>query len=121
LLGWQDANRDLRGVCLVEGPTDLLALKQLGVPALALCGTYLPGPTLEQLGRWARLYLLLDDDRAGREATTRLIAALGDRVIPVKLPAGVKDPADLATRHDGADLLARAIQLGSTPPAPRAG
>ena len=114
LLGWEAANRDLRGVCLVEGPMDLLALKQLGVPALALCGTYLPGPTMEQLGRWARLYLVLDEDRAGREATARLIRTFGDRLIPVKLPAGVKDPADLATRHDGAQLFGRAIQQAVT-------
>ena len=51
----------------MEGPTDLLALRHLGVPALALCGTYLPGPTLEQLGRWARLYLVLDNDRSELE------------------------------------------------------
>jgi DNA primase len=112
LLGWEAANRDLRGVCLVEGPMDLLALRQLGVPALALCGTYLPSPTMEQLGRWARLYLVLDEDRAGREATARLIRTFGDRVIAVTLPAGVKDPADLATRHDGAQLFGRAIQQG---------
>jgi DNA primase len=110
LLGWEAANRDLRGVCLVEGPMDLLALRQLGVPALALCGTYLPSPTMEQLGRWARLYLVLDEDRAGREATARLIRTFGDRVIAVTLPAGVKDPADLATRHDGAQLFGRAIR-----------
>jgi DNA primase len=110
LLGWEVANRDLRGVCLVEGPTDRLALSCLGVPALALCGTCLPGPTLEQLGRWARLYLVLDDDRAGLDATTRLVRIFGDRVIPVKLPASVQDPADLARRHDGARLFGRAIQ-----------
>jgi DNA primase len=113
LLGWEAANRDLRGVCLVEGPTDLLALKRWGAPGLALCGTYLPSPTLEQLGRWARLYLVLDNDRAGREATARLVRAFDDRVIPVKLPASVKDPADLAARHDGAQLFAKAIQQGS--------
>jgi hypothetical protein len=39
LLGWDEASRDLRGVCLVEGPLDLLALRKWGVPGLALCGT----------------------------------------------------------------------------------
>lgn len=28
LLGWDEASRDQRGVCLVEGPLDLLALRQ---------------------------------------------------------------------------------------------
>ena len=38
LLGWDAANRDLRGVCLVEGPTDLLALRHLGVPHWPFAG-----------------------------------------------------------------------------------
>jgi DNA primase len=121
LLGWEEASRDLRGVCLVEGPTDWLALRQWGVPALALCGTGLAPETLALLERWQRLYAVLDNDQAGQEATARLVDALGSRVIPVKLPAGVKDPAELATRHDGAELLARVIQLGAARRAPGAG
>src|SRR5262249_17336791 len=39
LLGWDEASRDLRAVCLVEGPLDLLALRHWGVPGVALCGT----------------------------------------------------------------------------------
>jgi DNA primase len=110
LLGWDAANRDLRGVCLVEGPTDLLMLRYWGVPALALCGTHPTHATTKLLGRWARLYLVLDDDAAGQEATLRLTHALGDRVISVKLPAGIKDPADLANHPDGAELFRIAIR-----------
>src|SRR5205823_843260 len=40
LLGWDSASLDRRGVCLVEGPLDLLTLRKWGVPAMALCGTY---------------------------------------------------------------------------------
>jgi DNA primase len=97
-------------VCLVEGPADLLALKQLGVPALALCGTHPAGATLELLGRWARLYVVFDEDLAGQEATARLIRSFHERVIPVQLPAGVTDPADLAARQDGAELFRMAIR-----------
>jgi hypothetical protein len=32
LLGWDQASRDQRGVCLVEGPLDLLTWQQWGVP-----------------------------------------------------------------------------------------
>jgi DNA primase len=96
-------------------------LRQWGVPALALCGTGLAPETLALLERWQRLYAVLDNDQAGQEATARLVDALGSRVIPVKLPAGVKDPAELATRHDGAELFARAIQLGAARRAPGAG
>jgi DNA primase len=110
LLGWDAANRDLRGACLVEGPTDLLTLRYWGVPALALCGTNPTHATIELLGRWDRLYLVLDGDAAGQEATLRLTHALGDRVLWAKLPAGIKDPADLANQPDGAERFRIAIR-----------
>jgi DNA primase len=110
LLGWDEANRDLRGVCVVEGPLDLLALRQWGVPGLALCGTGVSLEILSQLQRWERVYTVLDADAAGQKASARLASALGSRVIPIELPPGVKDPADLATRPDGDDLLRTAIR-----------
>jgi DNA primase len=110
LLGWDEASRDLRGVCLVEGPLDLLALRKWGVPGLALCGTRPHPEILAALGRWRRLYAALDADPAGQAATARLVEAFGERVVPVSLPAGAKDPADLAVRPDGDALFAAAIQ-----------
>jgi DNA primase len=110
LLGWEDADRDHRGTCLVEGPLDLLALRQWGVPGLALCGTGPSPDTLAQLARWDRLYAVLDADAAGQEATARLVDLLGARVIPVALPPGIKDPADLAQRPDGSELFRGAIR-----------
>src|SRR5262249_26796539 len=53
---------------------------------------------------------VLDADAAGREATTRLTEALGSRVIPVQLPPGVKDPADLASLRHGSDLFCDAVR-----------
>jgi DNA primase len=110
LLGWEWASLDLRGACLVEGPTDWLALRMWGVPGMALCGTAASKRVLEALKRWQRLYVVLDADNAGREATLRLRDVVGTTVIPVALPSGVKDPADLATRTDGAALFANAIR-----------
>jgi len=123
LLGWDEASRDLRGVCLVEGPLDLLALRQWGVPGLALCGTGVSPAALELLRRWERLHTVLDADGAGQAATARLVEALGERVIPVTLPAGIKDPAELAPRPDGDSFFGAAIRLAlarhlSTSPAP---
>ncbi len=110
LLGWDEASRDQRGVCVVEGPLDLLALRQWGVPGLALCGTGVAHATLELLGRWERLYTVFDADAAGQAATARLVQAFGERVIPVTLPAGIKDPAELAPRPDGAALFGAAVR-----------
>jgi DNA primase len=110
LLGWDQASRDLRGVCIVEGPLDLLTLQQWGVPGLALCGTGIGSLHLQLLGRWKHLYALLDADAAGREATARLCAAFRPRVTQVQLPVGVKDPADLAQLAEGSALLRNAIR-----------
>jgi len=110
LLGWGEARPAPRGVCLVEGPMDLLALRQWGVPGLALCGTGVSPATLDLLGRWERLYAVLDADAAGRAATARLVEALGSRVIPVALPPGIKDPAELAPLPDGHALFRAAIR-----------
>jgi DNA primase len=110
LLGWDQANRDRRGVCVVEGPLDLLALQQWGVPAVALCGTSYSETTLQLLRHWQRLYAVLDADAAGRAATARLAGALGSRLIQVQLPSGAKDPADLAPLAEGRALFSDAIR-----------
>ncbi len=110
LLGWEQASHDRRGVCIVEGPLDLLTLQQWGVPGLALCGTGCSPMTRQLLDGWERLYAVLDADAAGHEATTRLIKAFGSRVLPVQLPSGVKDPADLASFVDGSALFQQAIR-----------
>jgi DNA primase len=115
LLGWDQASRDHRGVCLVDGPLDALALQQWGVPGLALCGTGFSPLTLQQLGGWKRVYAVLDADAAGQEATTRLIKAFGSRVVPVQLPPGMKDPADLASSSHGSELFCHAIRQAVEP------
>ena len=121
LLGWDLASTDLRGVYLVEGPLDMLALRQWGVPALALCGTRVLPESVSLLTRWGRVYTVLDADAAGQEATAHLVQALGSRVIPVALPPGIKDPAELAPRPDGEALFRAAIRaavgrdLGKSP------
>ena len=114
MLGWEGASLDFRGACVVEGPTDWLALRMWGVPGLALCGIGASPSTLEALKRWERLYLVMDADNAGREATARIREAVGDQAIPVALPAGVKDPGELASRPDGGVLFAQAIRRALT-------
>jgi DNA primase len=117
LLGWETAAHDLRGVCLVEGPFDMLTLHQWGVPCLALCGTGSSHATIEALSRWERIYAVFDTDTAGLEATARLQRVLGERVVAVTLPADVKDPSDLACRPDGETVfrgaIVRAVELAA--------
>jgi DNA primase len=89
---------------VVEGNTDVLALRQSGIePVVASMGTALTERQLKELGRLTtRVWLCFDGDAAGEAATLRgmeLAAAQGLDVRVVALPSGF-DPADLA---DGVD------------------
>ncbi len=84
--------------CIVEGNTDVLALRQAAFePVVACMGTALTEQQLRELGRLTkRLWLAFDGDAAGQAATLRgmeLAVAQGFDVKVVALSPGV-DPAD---------------------------
>ena len=84
--------------CVVEGNTDVIALRQAGFkPVVACMGTALTEAQLRELGRLTkRLWLAFDGDAAGASATLRgmeLAVGQGFDVNVVLLPPGV-DPAD---------------------------
>ena len=86
--------------CVVEGYTDVLALRQAGFePVVASMGTSLTEGQLRELARLTRrVYLCFDADSAGEAATLRgmeLAAAQGLDIHVVPLPPGL-DPADAA-------------------------
>jgi DNA primase len=83
---------------VVEGNTDVIALRQAGFePVVASMGTALTERQLQELGRLTKkVYLCFDADAAGQDATLRgmeLAAAQGFEVKVVTLPRG-QDPAD---------------------------
>jgi DNA primase len=83
---------------VVEGNTDVIALRQAGFePAVAAMGTALTEQHLRELVRLTkRLYLCFDADAAGEEATLRGMEraqAQGFDIRIVVLPEG-QDPAD---------------------------
>jgi DNA primase len=99
---------------VVEGNTDVIALRQAGVqPVVASMGTALTERQLKELARLSRrLFLCFDSDAAGEDATLRgmeLAVAQGFDVRVVPLPEG-KDPADdpdgFETRLGAADPYA---------------
>ncbi|MBD0348370.1 MAG: DNA primase [Thermoleophilia bacterium] len=97
--------------CVVEGYTDVLALRQAGIaPVVASMGTALTERQLKELARLARVvYLCFDADAAGEAATLRgmeLAAAEGLDVRVVALPPG-SDPAEAA---DGFEERLRAAE-----------
>ena len=84
--------------CVVEGNTDVIALRQARFkPVVACMGTALTEAQLRELGRLTkRLWLAFDGDAAGESAALRgmeLAVAQGFEVQVVALPPGV-DPAD---------------------------
>ena len=90
---------------VVEGNTDVIALRQAGVlPVVASMGTALTERQLQELGRLTqRLFLCFDSDAAGEEATLRgmeLAVSKGFNVQIVPLPKG-KDPADDPVGFEG--------------------
>jgi DNA primase len=83
---------------VVEGNTDVLALRQAGFePVVASMGTALTERQLRELNRLTkRLFLCFDSDAAGQDATLRgmeLAVTQGFDVQVVPLPKGT-DPAD---------------------------
>ena len=83
---------------VVEGNTDVIALRQAGFePVVASMGTALTEQQLKELQRLTRrLYLCFDSDAAGEAATLRgmeLAAERGFEIRVVTLPPG-RDPAD---------------------------
>jgi DNA primase len=83
---------------VVEGNTDVIALRQAGfAPVVASMGTALTEAQVKELVRLTkRLFLCFDADAAGQDATLRgmeLAVRLGFTVRVVPLPAGT-DPAD---------------------------
>jgi len=111
---------------VVEGNTDVIALRQAGFePVVASMGTALTERQLKELQRLTRrIYLCFDSDAAGEEATLRgmeLATSLGFDVRVVTLPNG-QDPADAPTgfeaRLGGAEsyILYRVrLELDRTP------
>lgn len=115
LLGWEGA-KDASEVFLVEGVFDWLTLAMWGCSALALVGTHARPEVLTALARFARVFLLLDNDQAGRDAVEHVANALGDRAVVVPL-SGVKDVADMAMDPKGRRTFVRAIGQSILAPA----
>ena len=89
---------------VVEGNTDVIALRQVGFePVVASMGTALTERQLKELGRLTKsVSLCFDADAAGQEATLRgmeLAVAHGFDVDVVALPRG-QDPADAPERFE---------------------
>jgi hypothetical protein len=97
-------------VVIVEAPIDALSLASAGVPALALCGTSLPGWMPRALA-FRRIALAFDADSAGDEATTKAASAFWAFGCEVeRWRPSLKDWNDVLLTHGG-ETLARTLAL----------
>jgi DNA primase len=119
VLGGLDRALGAPVVAVVEGSFDRLALLSFGEPAVFLGSNDPPEPVLCELRRLATravLYLVRDQDRAGRRGAWATLYKLNlppaARVVLVDLPRGVKDAGELAERPDGAQLYGQAKRRG---------
>ena len=101
-------------VVVAEGVFDRLTLAAWGYPAVAALGAQGMDKVAAALRGCPRVFLALDNDDAGREATANLQALLGRRAAVVNLPLGIGDVGELATLPNGQlifrRLLARAAK-----------
>ena len=96
-------------VIIVEGYFDHLALYRAGIQnVVATCGTALTGAHAGLIKRHAdRVYLLFDNDNAGKKATIRSMELFLEQRIPayvISLPAG-EDPDSFLTSHPAEDFI----------------
>jgi DNA primase len=104
---------------VVEGYTDVLALHQAGVPeCVAIMGTSLTDQQLEELTRvQGTVYLALDADNAGKQATFRAAGMAAERNTELRVIAvpGGRDPAEVIA-EDGADAFRALIDSALSVP-----
>src|SRR4051794_15755925 len=104
---------------VVEGYTDVLALHQAGVPeCVAIMGTSLTDPQLEELTRvQGTVFLALDADNAGKNATSRAARMAADRNTELRVVAmpGGRDPAEIVTQDGAAAFQTLLDQALSVP------
>lgn len=95
-----------RRVFLVEGPLDAIHLLSIGEWALGLFGLSLSTYKVEKLqaAMPSAVYVLLDPDRYGEAARTRVLDVLNNAKLPAGLLISPKDPKQLS-REDLAALI----------------
>jgi len=86
-----------KGIVLVECPWAVMRLSQIGIPAVALLGTYLSQTQRKLLSNAPRVIIMLDGDPAGKKGATRIKHILqSDTCVSIAaLPSGL-DPDDLS-------------------------
>ncbi len=102
--------REHDAICILEGQMDVIGLARLGYRIwVATCGTALTPEHLKRIKRYTQnIFLLFDNDDAGRDASIRaLTLAYQHDIFPkiITLPEEFKDIDDLANTADGKNIF----------------
>lgn len=95
---------------LVEWQMDVIALARLWLPiGVATCGTAVTEQHMKLIKRYTEnVYILFDNDEAGKNATIRALKiAYKQDIFPkmIVLPDNIKDVDDMANMENGLDLF----------------
>jgi 5S rRNA maturation endonuclease (ribonuclease M5) len=85
---------------LVEGQSDVLRLFQFGYNATALMGSHVSKAQVGMLSKFDKVYLALDNDLPGRQATEEVYALLKDHVNIRLVPYVTKDPCECTSKKE---------------------
>ncbi len=115
LFGWAAIDPNAREITICEGEKDAPSLHAYGFPALSVPFGGGKGKKqqwieneFERLQRFEKIYLALDDDKAGDEAAEEIAARLGrHRCYRVKLP--LKDANDCLMEGISRDVIEEAF------------
>lgn len=100
ILGYERVRGQHR-VFVTEGAFDYLTGVGWNLAICGLLGTHVRAERLAFLQRAPEVVLVFDNDGPGQDAAADLAAGLGERARILRLPEGVKDLSELATRPDG--------------------
>ncbi len=122
LFGWQAIPDTARVVTITEGELDALSAFQMGFPALSVPFGGGGGAKqqwieheFERLERFDTIYLALDNDPPGQQATAEIVERLGaHRCMVVDIPAPHKDVNDLLQADWTTDQLRALFEQAKT-------
>ena len=92
-------------VVVVEGQSDVWRLYQHGYNACALMGNSISPWQVEQLSKFDRVYLALDNDAAGREGIEACYFFLRNHTDVQLIPYTTKDPGECISKSDWVDAF----------------
>lgn len=87
-------------VVVVEGQSDVWRLYQHGYNAVALMGADISSWQVEQLSKFDRVYLALDNDEAGRRGVEICNRLLRNHTKVFLVPYLTKDPGECSSKED---------------------